>query len=222
MLHFHKLTFSGSLETWRTKAPSPTSPQPSQEKGVLFLDLEFYKFMGKNSDLLCSGHGLSLWVCGMRLWLLVLNRTTLLGIPRASGLIQVLFLAHISVCCGWLLPSRDSVTSGFWALHWILCIYLPEEGGQKRMGAKGQYCRGRFTSRPGHHLACIPLTRAQWNVFIVWRHKEKVGNEDELWIQEKEMAYEHIALTLPCLWKRNWIMACHLYLKTLIVCRLDV
>lgn len=97
VLQSHKLTFSVSLETQWTKAPRFTSPQPHQEKGILFL--EFYKFIGKNSDLLCSGHGLSLWV-RMILWLSVLTRTTLLGIPRTSGLIWVLFLAHITVCCG--------------------------------------------------------------------------------------------------------------------------
>lgn len=40
------------------------------------------------------------------------------------------------------------------------------------------------------------------------------GNEVCLWVQkEKEMRPEHTALTSPCPCGKNWIMACHLYLK---------
>lgn len=103
ILHSHKLNFLS--EPGNMMAHRLTLPQPYQKKGILLSRVlqihreEFWFALFRSWFII---------VCGMILWLSILTRTTLLGIPRASGLIQVLFFTHISVCYGWFLLSRES------------------------------------------------------------------------------------------------------------------
>lgn len=115
------------------------------------------------------------YVGGMIVGLLVLTRATLLRIPRTSDLIQVLFLAHIAFCYGWLLQFRDSVIYGLRVFHCSLCIWLIRKTERKKIAGIGPALDIIFTYVPLSRTQSVtlPKCRRAWEIECVCEIKRR-------------------------------------------------